>query len=422
MSVILIISFIILLLLGVPIAISLGVSSLLALIFASDIPLLVVAQRLFTSIDSFPLMAIPLFILVGSFMESGGISKRLINLANAFTGHYKGGLAIVAIVASLLFGSISGSSSATVAALGAILIPAMINKGYSREFAGSVQAISGELGVIIPPSITMILFGVATGTSIGDLFKAGILPGILIALSLIIMVYFISHKRGYVGDRKYTASERWIALKESWLALLMPIIILGGIYSGIFTPTEAASVAAVYSFIIGVFVYREIKFNEILNVLMKSAKTTAIIMIIIANAGIFSWILSREGIFDIVADFFISIAPNTFVFLIVINILLLIAGMFLEGSVAIIILAPILTPAAMAFGIDPVHFGIIMIVNLAIGMCTPPVGVNLFISCKIADISLIRITKGILPFLLLIIVDLLIISFIPQISLFIPGL
>ncbi|PFG03350.1 TRAP transporter large permease [Bacillus sp. es.034] len=410
-------SLLIFFLIGVPIAISLGLASAAAVWWTGDIPLLILVQRAFTSIDSFPLMAVPFFVLAGKLMEVGGISERLIRFANTLTGHFKGGLGMVAVVTAMFFSAISGSSAATTAAIGGILIPAMIKKGYDRNFAGSISAVSGELGVIIPPSVPLIVFGVATGTSIGDLFIAGILPGVLIAVSLLLLVYFIAVRRGYPSDDKATFIERWSGFKSAALALLMPIIILGGIYGGIFTPTEAAAVAVVYAFIIGAFVYRKVTPKVLMKALSESAVTTSIVMIIIANAGLFGLILSREGIPAQVTDFFIGLSTNPIIFLLLINILLIIVGMFMETSASIIILAPILTPVAVSIGVDPVHFGIIMVVNLALGMCTPPVGVNLFIAAQIANVKLERLAKALVWFFVVLIIDLLLISFIPQITL-----
>jgi C4-dicarboxylate transporter DctM subunit len=408
--------------LGVPIAVSLGLASAIAVWWDAGIPLIIIAQRTFTSTDSFPLMAIPFFILAGTLMETGGISRRLVNFANSLTGHITGGLGLVAILTSMFFAAISGSSAATTAAIGAILIPAMIKRGYHRNFSGAVQAVSGELGVIIPPSIPMILYAVSTENSVGDMFIAGIIPGLLISLSLLITVYIIAKKKGYKGDTKKTWAERGAAFREALLALFMPVIILGGIYGGIFTPTEAAAVAVAYAFIVGVFVYKEIKWNEVIPILGQSAITSSIIMFIIANAGLFGWILSRESVPQMVAEFFASISSTPVIFLLIVNLLLFVVGMFFETSASIIILAPLLAPVAMEFGIDPIHFGMIMIVNLAMGMCTPPVGVNLFISCQIAEIRLEDITKAILPFIFVLIINVLIISYVPFISTWLPGL
>ena len=407
---------------GVPIAIALGFASVIALIYGGDISLLIIAQRMFTAIDSFSLMAIPFFILAGKLMETGGISQRLVNFANALTGHRTGGLAIVTIITSMFFAAISGSSAATVAAVGSILIPSMIKRGYHKNFAGAVTSVSGELGIIIPPSVPLILYGVTTNTSIGDLFMAGVTPGIVIVISLIILVYVIAKKKNYPKERKATKQEIWKAFKEAILALLMPIIILGGIYGGIFTPTEASVISVVYAFIIGAFVYREINIKSLHKICVSAGITSAIVLFIIANAGIFGLVLSREGIPTMVAEFFTNITDNPLVFLLLVNILLIIVGMFMETSASVIILAPLLAPVAVAMGIDPVHFGIIMIINLALGMCTPPLGVNLFISCQIAKIKLTEITRGLIPFYFVLFAVLMLISYVPFITMWLPNL
>jgi C4-dicarboxylate transporter DctM subunit len=298
----------------------------------------------------------------------------------------------------------------------------MVKRGYDVGFAGATQAVSGELGVIIPPSIPMILFGISAGVSIGDLFIAGFLPGVLIGLSLILLVWYLAKQKGYRGEEGITWAMRAKAFKEAFLALLMPVIILGGIYGGFFTPTEAAVVAVVYAFIVGVFVYREVKWKDLVDIFSRSSITTSIIMIIIANAGMFGWILTREQIPQKVAEMFTTFSDSPYVFLILVNILLLFVGMFFETSASIIILAPLLTPVAMALGIDPVHFGMIMIVNLAMGMVTPPVGVNLFVACQIANIKLERLTKALLPFFFVLILDILIITYVPAISTWLPSL
>ncbi len=422
MGTFLIIAMLVLFAFSVPIATSIGIAAALAIYIQGDIPVMVIAQRMFASLDSFPLMAIPFFILAGTLMEVGGISKRLVNLANSMVGHMTGGLAAVAVVTSMFFAAISGSSAATTAAIGSILIPAMVSKGYRRDFAGAVQAASGEIGVIIPPSIPMILYAVVVGVSVGDMFIAGIIPGILIGLSLILTVYIISKKRGYKGSEKATWGERFKAFKEAFLALLMPFIILGGIYGGIFTPTEAAAVAVGYSFLIGTFVYKEIKWKAVLDLFSKSSVTMSIIMIIIANAGVFGWILTREQIPQLVAQWLTSMTQSPIIFLLLVNIFLMIVGMFFETSASIIILAPILTPIAVALGINPVHFGMIMIVNLAMGMVTPPLGVNLFVACQIGGLKLEQISRALIPFLFTLIIDVLLISYIPKISMILLDL
>lgn len=413
---ILLVSLIILFAISTPIAIALGSATALAVIWTGELPVLAIVQRMFNSVDMFPLMAIPFFILAGSLMETGGISKRLINFASALVGEMKGGLAAVAVVTSMFFAAISGSSPATVAAIGSILIPAMVARGYHRDFAAAVQATSGGLGVIIPPSIPIILYGVTAEVSVGDLFIAGILPGLLVSFSLLLLVYFISRIKGYKGTESSTTKQKLVAFKEAALALLMPVIILGGIYGGIFTPTEAAVVAVVYAFIVGKFVYREITWKSVMGIFSRSAVTTSIIMIIIANAGVFGWLLTRERVPQMVAESFLNYTESPIIFLLLINLLLLFVGMIFETSAAIIILAPILAPIAVMVGIDPVHFGIIMVVNLAIGMVTPPVGVNLFVAAPIAGTSLEKISRAVLPFIALLIINVLMISFIPKIS------
>ncbi|MBP1930144.1 TRAP transporter large permease [Ammoniphilus resinae] len=417
MATVSIILLLVFLALSVPVAISVGLASIIGIAVDGQIPLLVVIQRIYNTLDSFPLMAIPFFILAGNLMDKGGISQRLVNLANSFVGHMTGGLAMVAVLTSMFFASISGSSAATTAAVGAILIPAMVNRGYDIRFATSVQAASGELGVIIPPSVPMILFGIVTGVSIGDMFIAGIIPGIMIGLTLILLVYVISNRKGYSGGERATWAERFQALRKSFLALLMPFIILGGIYGGIFTPTEAAVIAVVYAFIIGLFVYRDIKVKDLVPIFRDSFLTSAIIMIIIGAAGIFTWVISQEKIPQKLAEFFISITDSSILFLLLVNLMLFIVGMFFETGAAIVILAPILTPIAVALGIDPVHFGIIMIVNLAMGMFTPPLGVNLFVACQVANVRLDQIIRYLIPFIIVVAVDVIIISYIPIISL-----
>lgn len=411
----------VLLLLSVPIAVSVGFSSAI-MVFQTNVPPEVIVQRMFTSIDSFPLLAIPFFILAGNLMERGGISKRLIELANSFLGARTGGLGMVTILSSMFFSSISGSGPATTAAIGSIMIPSMVKKGYDIRFASATQAAAGELGVIIPPSITMVLFGIAAGVSIGDLFIAGIIPGLLIGFSLMLVMYVVAKKRGYSGGERSTWKERLTALQHAILPLLMPLIILGGIYGGIFTPTEAAVVASVYALILGVLIYRELKWKDLWHVFYKSAIMSAVILVIISAAGLFGWILTSNGVPQMVAQFFAGISDNPIIFLLLINLLLFIIGMFFDAGAAIIILAPILTPIAMSLGIDPVHFGVIMIVNLAMGMITPPIGVNLFVVCQIANISLESLIRPLIWYLAVVIVDILIISYVPELSLWLPQL
>lgn len=402
---------------GVPIATSIGAASTGYLAFLTDLPLIVAPQRMFTTIDSFPLMAVPFFVLSGGLMQAGGISKRLIRLADACVGHLTGGLAIVVIITSMFFAAVSGSSAATITALGVILIPAMVEKGYDKSYAASVQACSGQMGVIIPPSIPMVVYAVATETSIADLFKAGLFPGILMGASLIIFCYFTCKRRGYVGNStRATGREKLLALKDAVWAIFMPVIILGGIYSGWFTPTEAAAIAVGYAFIVGIFVYKELDIRKIKDIMLESAVTTATILFLISCAGLLAWIMGRLNVAQAVAAFFDLFVHNKIVFLLVVNLLLFFVGMFSDAGPAIIILAPLLAPIAESYNISLVHFGIIMVVNLAVGFCTPPVGVNLFLSSQIAGIKLEDMLKDVVKFLVILVADVLIISFVPFLS------
>lgn len=421
------VSFIGLIIIGVPIAIVLGLSSLIAIYFGSMLPLTVIPQRMFVATDSFPLMAIPFFMIAGALMESGGISKRLINFAHSLIGSFTGGLALVSILTCMFFAAISGSGPATVAAIGSILIPAMVEDGYDAGFAAAVMAIAGSIGVIIPPSIPMVSYGVVGSVSIGSLFLGGFGPGILIGLSLMAVAYFTAKKKGYGRQKeKFSGKKALIAFKDAFWALLMPVIILGGIYGGIFTPTEAAAVAVIYGFIVGLFIYKELKIKDMPQVFAKSGVSTAMVMLIISTAQVFGWILTSERIPDAIATSFMSITSNPYILLLLINLLLLIVGCVMETNAAIIILAPIFLPLVSQVGIDPVLFGIIMVVNLAIGMVTPPLGVNLFVACGVDNkhekITLERISKAVIPLLIINIVDLLLISFIPQIALFLPNM
>lgn len=403
-------------LVGVPIAFSLGLASAIAA-WLQGFPLITIAQPMFASLDSFPLMAVPFFILAGKLMETGGIAQRLVNLANSIVGGITGGLGAVVVLTSMFFATISGASSATAAAVGSIMIPAMVKKGYPVNFAAAVQASSAELGVIIPPSISMIIYGVVTGVSIGDLFIAGILPGFLVGGSLILTVYIYSKIKGYdVGGTTVSWKERLVIFKDALLALFMPIIILGGIYGGVFTPTEASVVAVVYGFVVGLFIYKEIKWKDVMRILKDSAYTSAVVMILVATASIFAWMLTRNQVPQTLGRFLNEFTDSAILYLLLVNVLLLLTGMFVETLASIIILAPILAPVAMQYGIDPVHFGLIMVVNLAVGMVTPPVGVNLFITCGIAKIRLDEIVRPLLIFLAVLIIDVMIISYLPKLS------
>lgn len=412
--------------LGVPVVIALGLTSM-GYMVSEGIPLEAAVQRMFAGLDSFPLAAIPFFILSGALMEASGISNRLINFAQSLVGRFAGGLGLVTVISAMFFAAISGSSAATTAAIGSILIPAMAKRGYPRRFAASTQAASGELGVIIPPSIPMIIFALTAGVpvSIGDLFIAGVIPGIIIAASLLGTVYVIARLKGYGltsdGEEALEIPAKWPSFRAAILPLLMPVIILGGIYGGVFTPTEAAVVAVFYALFLGVLVFRTLTIAIIGAALSASVKSSVVILLIISAASAFGWVLTANRIPDTVATFFIAASENPLLFLLMINVLLLLVGMFLETGAAIIILAPILTPVAVQYGIDPVHFGVLMIVNLAVGMTTPPVGVNLFIACQVAGLRIEQIVKSMIPFYLVLLLNIGLITYLPALSTFLPS-
>ncbi len=414
-------SFFVILLIGAPIMTALGLSAAMALV-SGDRPLLIVVQMAFQSIDSFSLMAVPFFILAGHLMQSGGIARRLVRLANAFVGWICGGLGAVAVLTSMLFATVSGSSSATTAAIGSVLIPEMEKKGYPRAFAASVTASSGELGAIIPPSIPMIVYALTANVSVGSLFIAGILPGLLITASLIVTVCVVASIVGFdkvtkAGVRDWL-KEIFAALREALLALLMPVIILGGIYGGIFTATEASCVAVLYGLVLGMFVYKEITFRSLLGVFARSAVMSAIILLIVAFAAVFAYLLTINQVPQRASVLLGSFTTSPFVFLMLVNGMLFIVGMFIEALAAILIIVPILAPISIGFGIDPIHFGIVVIVNLAVGMVTPPVGVNLFVVCEVAKLKMHQLARYLVIFLAVLVVDILIISYVPAISTF----
>lgn len=414
---------IVLLILNVPVAIALGLSSLAAILYSGDLTTGYIVQNLVTSSDSFTTMAIPFFVLAGEMMGGGGISKRLMDSARVFFGRFTGGLAIVTVVVCMFFAAISGSGPATVAAVGGMVIPSMLAAGYDRKFTLAVIAAAGSIGVIIPPSIPMVIYSVSTNQSISELFMAGFIPGILIGLSLIAYSYFYCKKNGYQGDQEPFSWKR--AGKVLWdakWALICPVIILGGIYGGIFTPTEAAAVAAAYGFIVGVFVYKELTLKEAVKVIKSAVVTTSTIMLVIGCAAVFTKVLAVAKIPTLVANAITGLNANKIVILILINVVLLFVGCFMETLCAIMILAPIFLPIVTAVGVNPVHFGIIMVVNLAIGFITPPLGINLFVASRVGGAQLSEVIKGIIPFIIVMIVDLLLITYLPAISLVLPDL
>ncbi|POR52572.1 TRAP transporter large permease [Bosea psychrotolerans] len=402
---------------SVPVAISVGLAAVAGLGLYTPLPLVLVAQQAFASLDKFPLAAVPFFILAGNLMGEGGISRRLVDFAKSLVGGVQGGLACTCILTCMIFAAVSGSSVATTFAIGAILIPAMVKHGYPVSFAASLQASAAELGVIIPPSIPMILYGVAAEVSIGELFVAGFGPGLLIAGALMLSVWVWCRIRGYGKTDRDGRLAVLPATRAAGLALMMPVIILGGIYGGVFTPTEASIVAVFYALIVSCFVYRELDLAGVLAILRKSVVSSSVIMLIIAMAGLFSFLLTRAGVPAQIGAYIIATFDSGWSFLLAVNIFLFVIGMFIETSAAIIVLAPILAPVAISFGIDPVHFGMIMVVNLALGMITPPFGVNLFAACAVARISLDRMTKSLLPFIGVVLSCLMLITYLPWISL-----
>lgn len=419
--------FALLLLLGTPIAVCLGISSILSmLVLGAGRPVSVVLgtvpQLVSAATSKSVLLAIPFFILGGNIMEKSGISGKLINLAESCVGHLKGGVAMVCVIVACFFAAISGSGPATVAALGLILIPAMVKVGYDAPFAAALMATAGAIGVIIPPSITFVVYGSISDTSIGDLFISGVLPGLLMGAALIIITLWLGRKSDLKRLPRCTGAQRWKAFKGAFWGLLMPVIILGGIYGGIFTPTEAAAVSAVYGLVIGVFVYRTIKMKQFIRILIDTASTTATVMFITAAATLFAYVLTRARIDVAISGLLTDVAGgNKIIFLLIVNVVLLLAGCFLDSTSALYIFTPLFVPVAQALGMSMVHFGTIMIVNLAIGLVTPPVGVNLYVACGIADVDLRKISVSVVPLLVASLVVLLLVTYVPSLSLFLLG-
>ena len=409
-------------LIGLPIAFSLGIVST-GQILLNGFPPLVVVQRMFTGADSIALTAIPLFILSGGLMLRGGMSKRIVDFADNLMGHLPSGLAMVSILACMFFAAITGSAIAATAAIGGIMIPVMVERGYHRTFCAPLLACGGSIGPIIPPSIPLLVYGVMANVSVARLFIGGFLPGILMGLGLMVFVYFVGKKRHYIGrEKRASLREVLSAGKSALLALLMPIIIIGGIMSGYFTPTESATIAVFYSLIVGMFFYRELTLNDVWLALVDSAKATGQVLVVVAFASLFTWVITVNNIPQAVTAFLGSIVGNKFVLLLIINVILLIAGTFIDTTSAVVIFTPLFLPLVQSFGVDLVHFGLIMAVNLTIGMCTPPLGVCLFVSGSIAKIPLKAQFKDLVPMLVVLIAVLLIVTYIPQITLFLPNL
>ena len=402
--------------LSVSVAVSIGLAAVVG-IQVSNANMLLSAKEMFNAINKFPLAAIPFFILAGNLMETGGISRRLVEFAKSIVGGVQGGLPMTCVLTCMIFAAVSGSSVATTFAIGAILIPALIKHGYPTGYAAALQATSAELGVIIPPSIPMILYGVSAEVSIGELFIAGFGPGLLISGALMLFVWLYCKWKGWGKSDGDGRLGFWRAARQAAWALLMPVIILGGIYGGIFTPTEASAVAVLYALVVGMLIYREISLADLMLVLRKSVVSSSVIMFIIANAGLFAFLITRAGVPEAVGHWLEAVLQSPAMFLLGVNAALFVIGMFIETSAAIIVLAPILAPVAARFGIDPVHFGLVMVVNLALGMITPPFGVNLFAACTVARISLDKIIGHLLPFVAVVLACLMVITYVPALSL-----
>lgn len=406
---------------GMPIAVALGLSSVLTIMFFGQASIASMALKLLNTSEHYTLLAIPFFILSGAFMTTGGVARRMVQFANACIGHLRGGLGMASVLACMLFAAVSGSSPATVVAVGSIVIAGMVRSGYTREFAAGVVCNAGTLGILIPPSIVLVVYAAATETSVGELFMAGVIPGIVLGLMLMIAIYVRARMIDLPLQERATLKEILEAGRESLWGLLLLVIILGGIYGGIFTPTEAAAVAAVYAFFIAVFVHRDIGMKEVPQVLLDAAKVTVMLMFLIANALLFAYVLTTERIPQDIAEQIISMGMTPWQFLIVVNILLLLAGNFMEPTGIILILAPILFPISAQMGIDPVHLGIIMVVNLEIGMVTPPVGLNLFVTAGITGMSIMQVVRAALPWLMVLLVFLVLVTYVPALTLWLPD-
>jgi len=412
----------VLMLTGMPISISLGLTVLSFLFTMTEVPLESVALKLFTGIEKFEIMAIPFFILAGNFLTHGGVAKRMINFATSMVGHWYGGLGLAGVVACALFAAVSGSSPATVVAIGSILLPAMVRAGFPNKFGAGIITTAGALGILIPPSIVMVMYSVATNTSVGALFMAGVVPGLALAATLGGVTWYRARKFDYPRQPKASIAERVKAFRESVWGLLLIVVVMGGIYTGIFTPTEAAAMSAMYAFIVAVFVYKDMPLKDVPKVLLNSANMSAMLLYIITNAVLFSFIMTNENIPQALADWMLGHGLGVIAFLLAVNVLLLLAGNFMEPSSIVLIFAPILFPVAMKLGIDPVHFGIIMVVNMEVGMCHPPVGLNLYVASGITKMGITELTVAVWPWLLSMLVFLGLVTYWPGLSLWFPRM
>ena len=410
----------VLMLTGMPISIALGLTVLTFLFTLTQVPLESVALKLFTGIEKFEIMAIPFFILAGNFLTHGGVAKRMIRFASDMVGHFYGGLALAGVMACALFAAVSGSSPATVVAIGSILLPAMVKAGFPNRFGAGVITTSGALGILIPPSIVMVMYSVSTNTSVGALFMAGVVPGLMLATMLGLTTWYLARKNDYPRLPKASFVQRIKSFKESIWGLLLIVVVMGGIYTGIFTPTEAAAISAVYAFIIAVFVYKDMGLKDVPRVLLSSANMSAMLLYIITNAVLFSFLMTHENIPQAMADWLLDKGLGVITFLLFVNIILLVAGNFMEPSSIVLIFSPILFPVAMKLGIDPVHFGIMMVVNMEVGMCHPPVGLNLYVASGITKMGITELTIAVWPWLLTMLVFLIIVTYWPGLTLWLP--
>src|SRR6266704_3513170 len=410
-----------LMLTGMPVSISLGLTVLTYLFVMTQVPITAVALKLFTGIERFEIMAVPFFILAGNFLTHGGVARRMISFATAMVGHWYGGLALAGVLACALFAAVSGSSPATVVAIGSVILPAMVAQGFPKRFGAGVITTSGSLGILIPPSIPMVLYAVATNSSVGKLFIAGIVPGIVLGTMLGATTFYRAWRNDYPRMKKTPLAERVRTFRESIWGLLLIFIVIGGIYSGLFTPTEAAAMSAVYAFIIAVFVYKDLKLRDVPRVLLSSANLSAMLLYIITNAVLFSFLMTYENIPQALAQWMIDQGLGWVAFLLVVNVLLLLAGNVMDPSSIILIMAPILFPVAIKLGIDPIHFGILMTVNMEVGLCHPPVGLNLYVASGIAKMGITELTIAVWPWLLTMLVFLVIVTYWPGLSLWLPS-